>query len=218
LNELSDLTLALEAAWRTIRGNHPDVPPVLLVVAPAERSRKGGIKLGHFATRIWENESGERIHEVLLVAEQLRRPANEVFTTLLHESIHGLADARGVKDTSRQNRYHNKRFVALAQEVGMEYVHEKPHPTIGFSAVTLKDETVDQYESTILALGESLKLWRASVDTTDTATSTAAQAPAECCCEPPRLLRVSNKELEAGDIVCATCRCPFSRDSLIALP
>jgi hypothetical protein len=35
----------------------------------------------------------------------------------VHEAAHGLANTRGVKDTSRQGRYHNKRFRALAEEL-----------------------------------------------------------------------------------------------------
>jgi hypothetical protein len=35
--------------------------------------------------------------------------------TILHEAVHALAHVRGVKDTSRGGKYHNKReFVALA--------------------------------------------------------------------------------------------------------
>ena len=37
-----------------------------------------------------------------------RTPA-DVLDTLLHEAAHALAAARGIKDTSRQGRYHNKK-------------------------------------------------------------------------------------------------------------
>ena len=39
---------------------------------------------------------------------------------MLHEAAHALAIRRGIKDTSAAgNRYHNKRFVALAAELGL---------------------------------------------------------------------------------------------------
>jgi hypothetical protein len=38
---------------------------------------------------------------------------------MLHEAAHALATWRGIKDTSAAcNRYHNKRFVVLAAELG----------------------------------------------------------------------------------------------------
>ena len=39
---------------------------------------------------------------------------------MLHEAVHALATRRGIKDTSAVgNRYHSKRFVALAAELGL---------------------------------------------------------------------------------------------------
>ena len=43
-----------------------------------------------------------------------RRPG--VLGTLLHEGAHGLASVRKVQDTSRQGRFHNARYNALAEE------------------------------------------------------------------------------------------------------
>ena len=33
-----------------------------------------------------------------------------VIGIVLHEAAHGVASTRGIKDTSRQGRYHNRRF------------------------------------------------------------------------------------------------------------
>jgi hypothetical protein len=54
---------------------------------------------------------------------------------MLREAIHALAYVRGVKDTSRGGKYHNKReFVALAGELGLAWPQgQRPHPVIGFS-------------------------------------------------------------------------------------
>src|SRR6266542_4043035 len=38
-----------------------------------------------------------------------------VLATMLHEAGHGLAAARNLKDTSRQGRYHNAKYKALAE-------------------------------------------------------------------------------------------------------
>ena len=48
---------------------------------------------------------------------------------MLHEAVHAL----GVKDTSRGDKYHNKRaFVALASELGLA-PGAAAHPVSGFS-------------------------------------------------------------------------------------
>ena len=59
----------------------------------------------------------------------------QTLQTMLHEAVHALAHARGVNDTSRGGKYHNKRaFVALAAELGRAWPDgQRPHPVIGFS-------------------------------------------------------------------------------------
>jgi len=55
--------------------------------------------------------------ELFVGGEGLRRGAREVLATLLHEAAHGVATTRGVKDTSRQGRYHNRRFAELGAAI-----------------------------------------------------------------------------------------------------
>jgi hypothetical protein len=57
---------------------------------------------------------------VLVSGEGLQRGPVDVLGTLLHEAAHGLAYARKVSDTSRQGRYHNRRYATLAGELGLE--------------------------------------------------------------------------------------------------
>jgi hypothetical protein len=60
--------------------------------------------------------------------------ATHTLTTILHEATHALAHARGVKDTSRQGKYHNRRFMELAGELDLEWPPDaKAHPVSGFS-------------------------------------------------------------------------------------
>jgi hypothetical protein len=56
---------------------------------------------------------------VLISGEGFGRGPPEVLGTLLHEAAHGLAKTRGIKDTSRQGRFHNLRYKALAEELGL---------------------------------------------------------------------------------------------------
>ncbi|WP_238487764.1 tyrosine-type recombinase/integrase [Actinoplanes flavus] len=67
------------------------------------------MKWGHFASLRWQH--GDRqLPEVLVSGEGLKRSPAEILVTLLHEAAHGLADVRGIQDTSRQGRWHNKKF------------------------------------------------------------------------------------------------------------
>jgi hypothetical protein len=81
---------------------------------------------------------------------------------MLHEAVHALAHARGVKDTSRAGKYHNKReFVALAGELGLAWPQGKrPHPVIGFSEVQLTEQTLADYTDTLAYLGATIRLYR----------------------------------------------------------
>jgi hypothetical protein len=99
----SPLVAALEQVWAAIRRRHPEVPEVVVVVAAGGEGRR--LRWGHFASGRWQLPAGRR-PEVLVGGEGLRRPAREVLGTLLHEAAHGLADRRGIQDTSRGGRYH----------------------------------------------------------------------------------------------------------------
>src|SRR5919107_819291 len=147
------LLTALEAAWAAIRARHPEVPAAVVIVgsgSPAKGSQS--LKWGHFATLRWQ--SGEqKLPEVLVSGEGLSRTAAEVFTTLLHEATHGLADARGIQDTSRQGRWHNKKFATLAAELGLTAVKDDK---LGYSPCTLSEQAAADYAGTITALGQAL--------------------------------------------------------------
>ena len=93
----------------------------------------------------------------MISGEGLRRSAREVLATLLHEAAHALADARGIKDTSRQGRYHNKHFKNCAEEVGLTVEHDDK---FGWSATTITPATELAYASQLQALTEAMTLWR----------------------------------------------------------
>ena len=76
----------------------------------------------------------ERLAEVFVGGEGLARGPADVLATLLHEAAHALAHVRGVKDTSRQGRWHDAKFKALAEEVGISVEKDA---RIGWSPTTL---------------------------------------------------------------------------------
>jgi hypothetical protein len=83
---------------------------------------------------------------VFVSGECLAQGPEMVLETLLHEAAHGVADARKIKDTSRGNRYHNQKFVELAEELGLKGP-DVPHTVRGWSSCKLAAGTVDSYES-----------------------------------------------------------------------
>ncbi len=202
----SDFVATCEDAWKVIQSRHDDVPDAVIVVGSGGRSAP--TLLGHFAKDAWENEDGDTVHEVLIVAEQLKRKPEEIFTTLLHESVHGIANKRGIKDCS--GKRHNKRFAALCHEVGL-IPPEDTHPTLGYSMATLSDEAQAYYSSIIRSIGEQLQVYR-KLKLKDKETKKTTWI-AECECE--RKIRLPKKTIESGGgideiaIVCQVCESEF---------
>ncbi|MFC5906820.1 hypothetical protein [Streptacidiphilus monticola] len=141
------------------------------------------------------------------------------FERLLHEAAHGLAAARGIRDTSRAGRYHNRRFLALADELGLDH-HADPHPSSGFSLVTMRPDTRERYADTIERLERAVS---AHADATSSAGDRARsfRGPAtrhgssgggvrvKAVCDCGRNVRVVPSVLAQAAIVCGACGQPF---------
>lgn len=85
---------------------------------------------GHCTTKkIWAS-GNDRYYELNLSAEYLSRPIENVMATLVHEMVHIYCMETGIKDTSNNGRYHNKRFKAEAEMRGLKIAYA---PTIGWS-------------------------------------------------------------------------------------
>jgi hypothetical protein len=88
----------------------------------------------------------------------LARPCRPYCTRPSTPSPH----ARGVKDTSRDGKYHNKReFVALAGELGLAWPEgQRPHLVIGFSDVQLTEQALPTTPTPLACLGAAIRLYR----------------------------------------------------------
>jgi hypothetical protein len=195
------LVAALEHAWQTIRSRHPDVPDAVLVVASGSEGKR--LNLGHFAPHRWQVNGTDR-HEVLVGGEGLHRGPPEVLGTLLHEAAHGLAQARSIQDTSRQGRYHNRRYATLAHELGLDVTSAKP---IGWSATTVPDTTAAGYAGQLEELQAALVLWRRQEHRIGTGTRSRNLLAAGCGCS--RRIRVAKATLAEAPILCGACQQPF---------
>jgi hypothetical protein len=200
------LLTALEKAWATIRRYHPEVPQAVIVVgsgSPAKGSQS--MKWGHFASLRWQ--SGDtQLPEVLVSGEGLSRTPAEVFTTLLHEATHGLAEARGIQDTSRQGRWHNKKFATLAAELGLTATKDDK---LGYSPCTLTEQAAIDYVGAIARLGDALYAYRHPEPTGDGKQRTNNNNGVSAECECSRKIRVSATVFELGPIVCGVCATAF---------
>ena len=78
----------------------------------------------------------------MISGEALRLTPPEVLAVILHEAAHALAYARGIKDTSRQGRYHNKHFKTHAGLLGLAVEHDQRH---GWSASKITGDTETAY-------------------------------------------------------------------------
>jgi hypothetical protein len=195
------LVAALEHTWHTIRTRHPDVPEAVLVVASGAEGKR--LNLGHFAPHRWQVAGADR-HEVLVGGEGLQRGPVDVLGTLLHEAAHGLAQARGVQDTSRQGRYHNRRYATLARELGLEVASVQP---IGWSATTVPTPTAAAYAGQLEDLAAALVLWRRQEHRIGAGPRSRNLLAATCGCG--RRIRVAKATLAEAPILCGTCEQPF---------
>jgi hypothetical protein len=223
-NAGSHLIGAFESAWAAIQAHNPDVPDVLIITGAGRTL--GGLVLGHFAQSSWEEDAkqGKR-HEMFVGGEGLARGANDVFATLLHEAAHGMAMMRKLKDTSRQGRYHNGIYKALAEEIGIEV---EQHPVIGWSLTKMPASTAALYASKIEQLAEAIRLHRSDpladlaaifgsgVSFGDkvklpprTPKTRPLRTTIECACNPPRHLRMAREDWHKGPVTCGVCHTDF---------
>lgn len=103
--------LALETLWAKIREQHPELPPVAFVQVntrqPADAIPHVPTSWSRLSNGGWKVEIGQTTQPRLLLA------------AVLHEAAHGLALAHGESDSTREGRYHNARFAANADRVGL---------------------------------------------------------------------------------------------------
>ena len=142
---------ALNNAFISIRVNHPEIPNVVLVLGTSSSK-----KLGHFHADTWGGKA-KATHELMMSGQSLQRSAVDVFGTLLHEAVHVYCAAQGIKDTSRNNRWHNARFRKVGEEFGL---HLTNNSTIGWSITSVPEATQKLYAAEIALLKKALRTYR----------------------------------------------------------
>lgn len=216
------LIQAIENCWRAIQANHPEVPDVVVTLGAGRISR--GLKLGHFAASVWTDGTTD-IHELFVGGEGLQRGAQALMGTLIHEAGHALAEARGVKDTSRQGRYHNEKFRRIAEEMGIEVSHDA---SLGWSSTVMPDQTALAYQEAIMDLDMTMTAWRHGAEgmifgpggvpvagpgnrpAPRPGGRTSSNNGLSVSCGCGRKIRVSQTVLALGGITCNVCQEEFT--------
>ncbi len=204
----------IASIWSAIRSHHHDVPGVVLLAAPAHRDQMN--VLGHFAPLRWKakRQQGHDLHEVVVIAEHLDRPVEEIVGTLLHEAAHAMNFELGISDCSR-SQYHNKKFRDAAEVIGLE-VQQVPH--YGYAFTRLTKTTLNTYKEEIAKLNEVLvhrrrppaeKPGSKSEDDSDEDDNRPTSRSRKAVCACPFIIRVSAKTLQDTTIRCESCGQPF---------
>jgi len=223
----SAVVTLLEKVWTRIRQNHPELPAVVIVTGAG--LGLGGGKWGHFRANGWTARQLEEgaatstsLDEMFMAGETLAKGARQVLQTMLHEGAHTLAKVREVQETSRQGRWHNAKFKSLAFEMGLEYNHDSADKSIGFSQVTLREGTVEEYADLLAELDREIHLMvslpgflaglggEAGGENMGKAPKGPAQpntnnVKATCLCEEPNIIRLSRKVLDKMVVKCDDC-------------
>lgn len=231
----SEIVKALEGVWTEIVKRNPELPEVVMITGSGLDGM--GAKWAHFWRERWTDKTDKSTRPELFIAgERLACGAELTVQSMLHEAAHALAHVREIQDTSRQNRYHNKEFVRCAQELGLDYTHEKPDATIGFSAVTLTEEGKTAYAKVIEKLDTAIKTYLPGFESYVTTGGdgsnggdgahrikgvkrTPIAGPSRnnikyvCQCETPRIMRMSRKTFEEAPVMCGACGKDFEPES-----
>ena len=199
-----DILSALDKAFVAIRKHNPNVPGAIAIAIGTGR---GKVK-GHFAPGSWEDSQGEHAgsarHEILIATEHLARGSEAVLTTLIHEAAHAESHASGVKDTSRQGRYHNQRFAQTATRMGLTI---ESNDSIGFITTGLDTGAKVTYSRELAALDVALSTFRKPIKAKEKSAKTTIKVSCECITEKgtPLSVTVPISWYDAQTLVCESC-------------
>jgi hypothetical protein len=192
---------------------------------------------GWFVERAWRY--GDRhVHELFLNADRrvphrLVSVAEDVLVTLLHEACHVWAQLSGVRDTSRDGRYHNRRFAEIALAIGLAVEKDS---VVGHRTPGLASWARAEYADLLGELEHGLVLARqprlpepvggdpepvddvdedaGATGSTGPAAASARYVFASCRCQVGRrntlTIRVAKGSWRPGVIWCSVCGEPFT--------
>lgn len=125
-----------------------ELPDITLTIQQKEAT------YGHVTlSEVWMIESNGQ-HELNVAAGGLVRPIENIVATIMHESVHIYCMLNGIKDTSNNHVYHNKRFKEIAEQHGL--IIER-HEKYGYTLTTPSQRLIEYCRKTGF---ENLHLYR----------------------------------------------------------
>lgn len=220
MNGTTQIITALNDVWSDIQQRHPEIPSVMLVTGRRRHKSEKNLRGQHCSDTWHVHGSDEKQAEVLILGERLAEGAEAVLQTLLHEAAHALARVRDLKDTSNKNRYHNKIFVKLAEELGLEGPGSSGGPSLGYSDCSVTEAIVKSYVNQVEMLNVACKSFVAPAMTEEEVKPKKAAVKALCeCPEPDNEISWTKKyqkkyeERGFSPLLCAICHQPFTPEA-----
>lgn len=156
--DISPAVVAIEAAVRMFRKEFPDTPPVTIIVKRDERA------WGHTTVaKVWapaKSKAKADRFEIMISGENLRRGAEAVTATLLHELAHARNLSKGVLDTDSNGR-HSRKFADTAESHGLTITQVGWH---GWTGTEMSDEGRKRWKRMIATVARGLAKSAATAD------------------------------------------------------
>jgi len=207
MTTLSSITSSLERCWTAIRTINPEVRPAALVIY----LHQAGDRKGHYWQSSWNViKDNSHLDEVHISSHLFALDAREVFQTLLHEAVHSMAVTRKLQDTSRQGRYHNSVFAAMAHEIGLLTDVDK---AIGVVTTGIDHERLKLYGNAIGELQQAIEMYQLVPTKGKGGKGKGKGGMVKLVCPRcQRVIRASQKTIDVGGIQCIPCHTMFTTD------
>lgn len=196
--------------WDLLREREPQLPAVTVNVVPT---------IGRTSAWLRFTPSLGETHVLQALPDALAHHPREVVCQVAHEAAHALAHVLGVADTSKRGRYHNARFRALAEHMGLEWCGDNPPQDVGYADMRLPTE-IGEWAACVAEAAVGRSEWENAIPERNTGTrntgtrntgtersphSRNSRPKAVCRCVPERPLWLSRTVLNAQTVACTQC-------------
>lgn len=190
--------------WDLLREREPQLPAVTVNVVPT---------IGRTSAWLRFTPSLGETHVLQALPDALARHPREVVRQVAHEAAHALAHVLGVADTSKRGRYHNSRFRALAEHMGLEWRGGNPPHDVGYADMRLPAE-IGEWAACVAEAAVGRSEWEnagpernaeRNTGTERSPHSSNRRPKAVCRCVPERPLWLSRTVLNAQTVACTQC-------------
>ena len=138
--KISNIIISLERTFSILNRrfyNDQIVSTPAITITPGKNKALGWCS----CEKVWKdkrtNVNGDGYYEINICADCFDRPFSEIVEIMLHEMAHLYSTERGIKTTSRNGTYHNKKYKEVAEKHGLVVTKDARY---GFALTELSDE------------------------------------------------------------------------------